>query len=761
MIAFWMNIPLQQRNAIKEVLVGLQADETRSIRMAISQVIAIIAVNEVPRGQWPTILDSLLSGTSSDNLLYRSACLCTLGSICDEDYTVLKAGGQHILTAIMQNLSAPDSPLELRKISAFALSDCLELCQESLLNPSERRIIIQTLIQVAGMEDEELSSSAYEILIDIVPLVYEKLADNLADLFALSVNSIKNCSEHIVKMAIEFWIVVCEEELSIIEEGKPSQNYVKFALGHLVAVLIESMNKFADQYADPDEYNVSSAASNCLSQMTAVVKEDIIPHTLPYIEQNFTSDNAALRDTAILVFRCIVDLPGCADYVKQAIPVLLQNMSSSETKLKDTTSWTIGMICKKHPDVVKQGIDQISFVLCTSIRDDDPQVAATSCWALLNLAQTIDEENSFWDLLNDIIQIVLVGTERGNDELTSSCFESLQVIAANAPEKCKEILVRLMNPVIARLGECVLQLQNNGMSESIGNIQSSMCSLLVVLLLKLEDSAHPNCNQIAEIVFHILNSPNASYVGEEAILVIGAIAHITGEGFIGFANEIIPLLLTAMSQWQDHSICLIAISVISDITRALNTQFSPYADATMMSLMELVSHGEVDRSIPPLALSCMGDIAIAIGAQFANYLPVFLKVAAKPAIEEAVKPLPPDDVDYQEFIDELKCSIIEAFTGIIHGLRTGDKSDLILKELGNVAELLLHIAKDKPENRSEALTNAAIGLIGDITMNYGHKSESLGKNEDIQKFIVNSFKTSKSAATQSLAKWAATLISRL
>lgn len=105
--------------------------------------------------------------------------------------------------------------------------------------------------------------------------------------------------EDIVKLAIEFWCAICDEELDIMEENQALQGtgrqpsrqslqFIKGACQYVAGILLDLLTKQEDE-VDPDDWTVSMAAGGCLSLFAQAAGDDILPHVIPFVEKYITS----------------------------------------------------------------------------------------------------------------------------------------------------------------------------------------------------------------------------------------------------------------------------------------------------------------------------------------------------------------------------------------------------------------------------------------------------------------------------------------
>ena len=110
-----------------------------------------------------------------------------------------------------------------------------------------------------------------------------------------------------------------------------------------------------------------------------------------------------------------------------------------------------------------------------------------------------------------------------------------------------------------------------------------------------------------------------------------------------------------------------------------------------------------------------------------------------------------------DYLIELRETCLDAFTGIIQGLKDDNSNNNDIQRLQPhlqfIFQFLSQVANDKDE-LSDSLLSSSVGLIGDISMSFGYLGNQLVdlcKEEPIQ-FLLNSGIKSKNVKTKILCQ---------
>lgn len=270
----------------------------------------------------------------------------------------------------------------------------------------------------------------------------------------------------------------------------------------------------------------------------------------------------------------------------------------------------------------------------------------------------------------------------------------------------------------------------------------------------------------------IQSASKQSPILEDAFLAVGAVTAALEQAFHPYLQAFLPFLINALNSHEEYQLCSIAVGLIGDICRALGDASLPYCQGFMEVLLADLQSTVLHRSVKPPILSCFGDVALAVGPAFEPFLETTMGVLQQAGAMRAdpVSALATSrrreqsahfrmlcssqsNFDLVDYINGLREGILEAYTGIIGGLKTGGKADILLPYINSIFTFLHLSVTD--QDRTEAILRSSIGLVGDLAEAFpnGQLKEPLNAP-----WIAEMLKAGRTkmggSETKKVAKWA-------
>lgn len=793
----WMQFAEDIRVHIKNnVLETLGTETTRPSSAA--QCVAYIACAELPAGMWPNLIQGLTENVTnaSSTEMAKEATLEAIGYICqDIDPEILETQSNVILTAIVNGMKKEEPSEHVKLAATNALLNSLEFTRANFEKESERHIIMQVVCEATQSTNTQMRVAALQCLVKIMSLYYQYMEFYMGPaLFAITMEAMKSDVDEVALQGIEFWSNVCDEEVDLAieaseaqEQGRPpertSRFYAKGALQYLVPILTQTLTK-QEEYDDDDEWNPCKAAGVCLMLMATCCEDGVVQHVLPFVKDNISSPDWRYRDAAVMTFGSILEGPdpaGLKPLVEQAMPLLIDLLKDPSVAVRDTTAWTVGRVCEIIPDAVitEQFIMPLLHALVEGLTAE-PRVASNVCWAFSSLAEAAYESADVSDesaepetyclssYFEPILQKLLETTDRtdgSQNNLRSAAYEALMEMVKNSPKDCYVTVQKTTMVILDRLQK-VLQMESHIQSTSdrvqFNDLQSLLCATLQSVLRKVTAEDAP---QISDAIMSALlqmlqgSSGKAGGVQEDALLAVSTLIEVLGENFVKYMDPFKPFLASGLRNHEEYQVCQAAVGVTGDVCRALSHKILPFSDEIMMILLENLGNDQVHRSVKPQILSVFGDVALAVGPEFKKYLDVVIATLQQASQAQVDK----TDYDMVDYLNELRESCLEAYTGIVQGLK-GDADTpsaeiaVIQPHVAHMLQFVEHVAVD--EEISDGVVAACCGLIGDLCTAFGNNMLQLVDKESITNLLTKG-RRSKSGKTKTLATWATREIRKL
>nr|XP_033332037.1 importin subunit beta-1 isoform X1 [Megalopta genalis] len=788
----WLAIPVEIREFIKKNILGALGTENNRPSSA-AQCVAYVAVAELPVGQWGNIIQLLVQNVAnpSSTEIMKEATLEAIGYICQEiESDVLVPQSNQILTAIIHGMQGSSTSHNVRFAATSALYNSLEFTKGNFEIERERNFIMEVVCEATQSLNTQIKVAALQCLVKIMSLYYQYMEPYMAPaLFPITLEAMKSDIDEVALQGIEFWSNVSDEEVDLsMEEGeasdggrppvKVSRHYAKGALQFLVPVLMKKLTK-QEEFDDEDDWNPSKAAGVCLMLLSSCCEEAIVPHVLPFVKDNIKSADWRYRDAALMAFGSVLgglDPGTVKPLVEQAMPTLIELMYDGSVAVRDTAAWTFGRICDIIPEAVinETYLKPLLEALLNGLKAE-PRVAANVCWAFTGLAEASyesaessehgDQPDTYCmsQYFDYIVQRLLETTDRPDGaqaNLRSAAYEALMEMVKNSPRDCYVTVQKTTMVILERLQQ-VLQMESHIQTHSdraqYNDLQSLLCATLQSVLRKVTPEDAP---QISDVIMMALlsmfnsNSCKTEGVQEDALMAVSTLVEVLGEGFLKYMDPFKPYLVLGLKNHAEYQVCCTAVGLTGDICRALKNKMFPYCDEIMTLLLENLGNNTVHRSVKPQIFSVFGDVALSIGPEFKKYLDVVLQTLAQASQATVDR----SDYDMIDYLNELREGVLEAYTGIVQGLR-GDGTNLcsdtavtlVEPHVPFIIQFITSIAQDR--EHSEGNITASVGLLGDLVIAFGAKLLPIVETKPLTDLLEKA-KRSRNQKTKALAMWA-------
>jgi importin subunit beta-1 len=737
----WMNLGDDVRNALKHSLLTSLASQDKRAAGVAAQAVSAVAAVELPRGGWSELIAQLLQFVQNEeNTGLRVATLQTIGYICEVvQPQYLSARSNEILTAVVQGARKEEPSTDVQTAAINALYNSLEFIRDNFEREGERNYIMQVVCEATQSSAVPVQVGAFECLVRIMSLYYEFMELYMERaLFGLTIMGMKHPEEPVALQAIEFWSTVCEEEIEIGIESQEalaygeepaivSKHFAKMALNEILPVLLELLTQ-QEEDADEDEWTKSMAAASCLELLARDVADAIVQPVVPFVEQGIRSSEWRHREAAVMAFGCILDGPETttlSTLVAQALGTLINMLQSDpDVHVRDSVAWTLSKITELMLEVVDTGshLPNLVEALVMGVQSGTPRIINSCCSALNNLVVQLlpvdmdgnDPNTSpmspfFEPIFKALMPVTEKHTNDGN--CRTAAYQTMATFVANSAldtlTMAEQVTVEML-----RRQEALLALQNQlvGMDDrnNWNDMQINICVVIQAFIQKSPALVQPYADQIMTNLLTILQSTaKHGAVLEDLLATIGALAGALESTFIKYMDAFQTFLLAALGAVEDYQVVQAAVYCVSDISRAIQEQLANYAEPIMNALISILRSPVIHRQVKPTAITAIGEVALAIGPGFTPYLDATMNILSQAGATSASA----TDLALNEFVWTMREAIVDAFIGIMNGLKVGDPTPMLNYIPGIMT--FLHGCMSEDDRTEEFITNT-LGLIGDF-----------------------------------------------
>lgn len=191
---------------------------------------------------------------------------------------------------------------------------------------------------------------------------------------------------------------------------------------------------------------------------------------------------------------------------------------------------------------------------------------------------------------------------------------------------------------------------------------------MMTICIQLLQQQHPAENPAYEDILYAIGT----LAGCITLQVSSMLISVMDTYFQIYVGTLMPFIYAALEAQDQPQLLSASLGLLSDVIRAVGEQIAPHCDQIVRYLFTDVESNTVSRMVKPSILSVFGEIALAIGAAFEGYLPVVMQLLQQAAtLGSGTR----DQSGFEmlDYIDSLNEGILEAYSGIILGLKGAGK----------------------------------------------------------------------------------------
>ncbi|CAG9763771.1 unnamed protein product [Ceutorhynchus assimilis] len=362
---------------LKEDCQNLLTDASRDVRLSVSNVIVIIARDDL--SDWARILLKVFA----DQNEFSEVALKTLFEICEDliENQNSEIGGivKQVFPKLFECLSINYCSVhqDIVKLTNQCLQDHFDIMKQAL----DLDLYLRQVISLANTDDTELQKHVCHTFVIYVEKQEESLLPHLHDVIMYIVEKNQHEDAEIALQACEFWLAVskldgCKDILTpylsklvptLLKNMRYSStelNAFKDCLGSDADTkdLAKDIAPFHKNIEDDDfdDFHVGWTLRKCsaasLDSLALQFKNDLLPVIVPFLSEMLNHQDYLVKESGILALGAIAE--GCINGLKHQLHDLMQflqlSMSDEHSLVRVITCWTVsrctGWIINVGPD---------------------------------------------------------------------------------------------------------------------------------------------------------------------------------------------------------------------------------------------------------------------------------------------------------------------------------------------------------------------------------------------------------------------------
>jgi importin subunit beta-1 len=599
----WEQLGHEIKFTIKNYVISCLASNVKEVRKAAAVTVAGICKLEIPRGEWPNIINILIETSSNQDINIRMSSLITIGYISQELMPGHLSSEEvdAILCALINNLRA-DIDLEIISVAIVAFLNFIVFAKKNMEVANERDVIMNVIFSCLSHHSVDIRVIAMQCLVEISRLYYDYLGSHIEKIIQITEHHMRNDDEKVSIQAYEFWCSVSDEE--VIRQNNKSNKYCERALDGLFEVIqFHLLNRNAEiERMNEDAWSNVKAASCLLHNLSQCTNESLIGKVFDLISNNLNSESPKIRDSVILAFGSVLvtnHRSKIKETIPGAIPVLLNMLNDKSYEVRTTMSWCLKKITEYHADCITdlQLFDLFMNTIINSL-NSNKRVVVQLCDCIHYIAMNLrpdfvngDTSGYISKYMNQLLTILLQiaftkDAYDPNQNVALAAFFCMGSLIDYAPLDTYSIINSFFSNIYAAFDSTLIS--KNFQKDEIRYAYQSYIAT-VISACAVGQKVKMNIEEAAS-VYNLIKSSfvQRQTVYEEGLMACSSLALALGPDFQSIMKDFGSYVVYGLNQWQDASICRISINSTSDLLRAMGSIMNEYIPQLIPIILDIL-----------------------------------------------------------------------------------------------------------------------------------------------------------------------------
>ncbi len=752
--AKWLMIQQQKRTTIKENVLTCLGSETKEIRRGAATSVSAIAKIELPRGEWPTLVNTLVNASQHSNINYKISSILTAGFISQEiEPSVFpKEERDKVFNMIFMNLPfGTITNLELILQTLNALLKFIPFLSPNMTDNIFRFELYKHLFSYTLQHpNDEVKNIALQCVTELSKLYYDYIEQEIPQISQFISTIMKGNDEKLGAQGYVFWISLSEEEINRVEKNRPMKYYCQSQYKNIWSDIMYQFNNRNPQFERDNEEDFTRyiAASYLLDNLSKLLEVSFINDIFLFITECLKTNNPEKQTIAFYAFSSILETKWVDEIRKglnDCITKLVSLLTTQYPDLQLMISWCIDKISEFHAETFVNNhilLDSVLNGIKNTIFNFSQKVAEHFIFAIHHLSTELKIYNQaevslftpyLKDLLNMLIKLAYSkNSYNPNYNISSACFLAIGTLIENSEPNDIITLQNFFAMVYDALQSSLMK-ENFTTEKMMYAFQEYLCSVIIAYS---SSRKYKMTIEQGKSVYLLIKQTfiQRNDVYEDGLVACSSLVMIMQEGDDFIVKDYMNYLVFALKKYQETAICLKALLSISDLINCMTISFVPYLEQLFPLIMSIINSPEAAKEIKVQILLIFSDMYGNLPSSeiawnsYQSIMGYLMK-----AMEVAVITPDINDPDLCEYYSLLKERIVECLGCIIRYVLEINKVEIFHPYLEKVMGFISFLNTEK-ENPSLYIISGSAGVITDLCDMY-KKDMALLINDETIKYM--------------------------
>ena len=748
-ISKWYLFTPDQKNVIKNSLLGSLASENDETKRTCSMAIASLAKVEIPKG-W-NIIEIICNASGHQNINYKMTALITLQNIIDylgneklKDDEIKK-----ILLSLTTNMST-NMPTQIINQAIIGFTKIIPIIDKFFANEGERNFMINLLLELLEPNyinkvnlNESIQKNILICVTDIVKYYASYLQYSFSKIADMSFRYFTCNNQLLSTFAIELWCTICDEE----EKNKKiiiTSNYEDSLVDCILRVIqTREVNK---NFEESDEWTPTKAVVILLSGLVYFGHKKILDKMLKFISECFSNELVIkfdqnlenltpnekikaliIKENAYLIYRGIL-------YSNNIDPdIIKSSLQKITNELKNDAIIPIGksialcliVICNCQFSLINDSqkyFDNFMFEILYLLDKHINNKIILNCLCLILkhiLGNAYPEY--FNKHLTNILSILLkISYDKNSYNKDLNITSTSMFLIGKIIEICedtdenKKIIQLFFSEIYSRFQQSLTQ----NYLDKERQICYQDCILTIIDSCSQFQKITMDANQMI-CLYNLIDQclQQRGFLFEEAVSALGSLSFFGWDLFSNIYNNVIKYILFSLEERQNYQLCYQGLLASDDIISSVGQENISIIPQIVEKIKKILNDPNIPRGLKIKCFPLYHDIFLIQDPSIGDYLQDVIKLLVEGMNSSIEEPKEDIDLDTLEYLSELRAKIIELLTGVYSFLVGQNQVNVFSPYIDGFIKYLSKIVK--PEYKpDESLIAEVCGVLADIYIQY-------------------------------------------